>query len=329
MNPIGKTILIRPGALGDVLVAVPVLRYLKEAGASPLTLLAPAARGKFLNRPGFADEFYDWDSALFFPLFQSESEPLPERLLEVFKNASLVVSLAGTGDPESDDKFNRRLREAAPAALVHALPAAPADPARSAYRFFLDSTRSFCAANGFGAAAGAEPMDAAIPISLSAGDFFEAPYFVMHPGSGSRKKNWPAANFASLAEKLLALRKDGAPAFSRLVVTAGEADGELGEALAGSVPGAALCRGKTLEELAGVLSRAALYVGNDSGVSHLAATVTAPSGTRPRVAAIFGPTNPAVWRPRNALVIGAGEAMDACSASRAYECIVESFYEKS
>jgi ADP-heptose:LPS heptosyltransferase len=43
--------------------------------------------------------------------------------------------------------------------------------------------------------------------------------------------------------------------------------------------------------LGAVLAHAGLYVGNDSGVSHLAAAWGAP------VLALFGPTDPAQWAP--------------------------------
>lgn len=46
-----------------------------------------------------------------------------------------------------------------------------------------------------------------------------------------------------------------------------------------------------LELLAGLIAEAGLFVGNDSGVSHLAAAVGA------KTLALFGPTNPALWRP--------------------------------
>jgi ADP-heptose:LPS heptosyltransferase len=48
----------------------------------------------------------------------------------------------------------------------------------------------------------------------------------------------------------------------------------------------------TLEELAGVLAGGRLCVGNDSGVSHLAAALGTPT------VAVFGATDPAVWAPR-------------------------------
>jgi len=47
-----------------------------------------------------------------------------------------------------------------------------------------------------------------------------------------------------------------------------------------------------LDELAHWLARARLFIGNDSGITHLAAAVGTP------VLALFGPTDPQVWGPR-------------------------------
>ena len=48
----------------------------------------------------------------------------------------------------------------------------------------------------------------------------------------------------------------------------------------------------SLWDLACWLARASLYIGNDSGITHLAAAVGTPT------LALFGPTDPAVWAPR-------------------------------
>jgi ADP-heptose:LPS heptosyltransferase len=53
-----------------------------------------------------------------------------------------------------------------------------------------------------------------------------------------------------------------------------------------------VARGLKLVELAAVLERCALFLGNDSGVTHLAAAVGAP------VVAVFGQASPAIWEPR-------------------------------
>ena len=113
----------------------------------------------------------------------------------------------------------------------------------------------------------------------------------MHPGAGSAGKRWPVDGFATVA------REVGRARSLCVVVHEGPADGR--GRLAPSWPRwdqrPSGSGSLTLEALAGVLAGAVLYVGNDSGVSHLAAAVGAPGvvlftrallGWRPWAAAI-------------------------------------------
>ncbi len=99
-----------------------------------------------------------------------------------------------------------------------------------------------------------------------------APSFVaIHPFSGSARKNWPLHKFR---EATVTLRMP-------VEWTAGP-DEELPEAR----------RFETLKQLAGWLASASVYLGNDSGITHLAAALGVPT------VALFGPTSPALWGPR-------------------------------
>jgi ADP-heptose:LPS heptosyltransferase len=109
---------------------------------------------------------------------------------------------------------------------------------------------------------------------------------LIHPGSGSREKCWPLDRFVELAEQF---RKDG----RRCRFIFGEAEQERWSPadirkIESIAPAAFL---KTYVDLARELSRADLYIGNDSGPSHLAGIL----GIRSIV--LFGPTNPTVWHP--------------------------------
>ena len=64
-----------------------------------------------------------------------------------------------------------------------------------------------------------------------------------------------------------------------------------------SQEGFGVTRPESFQELASILSEAELYLGNDSGVSHLAAFVETPS------IVLFGPTDPRVWHPLGEWVI--------------------------
>jgi hypothetical protein len=107
-------------------------------------------------------------------------------------------------------------------------------------------------------------------------------FLAVHPGAGSPAKAWPAERFAALV-------RHHAPGQGWLLV-AGPADGDAVRTLL-SVPRVVVARELPVRVLAAVLSRARLFVGNDSGVSHLAAAAGAPT------LALFGPTDPAQWSP--------------------------------
>ena len=105
---------------------------------------------------------------------------------------------------------------------------------------------------------------------------------LVHPGSGSVRKNWAPERFAAV------LAEVNGPV--RLIV--GEADALAASAVEEHL-GKRLPRLEhpPLEELAARLAGCRAYLGNDSGVSHLAGLVGA------RSVVLFGPTPAAVWRP--------------------------------
>jgi len=122
---------------------------------------------------------------------------------------------------------------------------------------------------------------------------------VLHPGSGGKAKRWPIEAFCDLA-RVLRLRG------WRVAYLAGEADSDLVQHLVAAGEGGAVIRELPLSEVAGILALARGYVGNDSGITHLAAAVGCP------VVALFGGTDPKVWGPRGEKVrIVRGQVGDA------------------
>jgi ADP-heptose:LPS heptosyltransferase len=115
------------------------------------------------------------------------------------------------------------------------------------------------------------------------------PFWAIHPGSGSPAKNWPAERFAQLALDL------GPPGL--LIEGPADADAVAGLARAGL---GLRVSGWPLRTLGALLQRVGLFVGNDSGVTHLAAAWGAPT------LALFGPTDPTVWRPVGRRVVAIG-----------------------
>lgn len=109
---------------------------------------------------------------------------------------------------------------------------------------------------------------------------------LFHSGAGGSAKRWPAERFGAL---IGLLRGAGLSP----VVVAGPADGEAVGALHAAVAGERLVVAPDLAlcPLAALSAIARGFVGNDSGLTHLAAVVGTPT------LALFGPTDPVVWAP--------------------------------
>lgn len=114
-----------------------------------------------------------------------------------------------------------------------------------------------------------------------------APLLGIAPGSGSASKNWPPESFAEVARHWFG--KQG-----NVLIFAGPADEKPLAALRALLGDAELfvMQDEALPRVAGMLERCDVFVGNDSGLSHMAAAVCTPT------VALFGATDPAVWGPR-------------------------------
>ncbi|HAL92095.1 MAG TPA: hypothetical protein DCM68_03620 [Verrucomicrobia bacterium] len=107
----------------------------------------------------------------------------------------------------------------------------------------------------------------------------------VHPGSGSSAKNWPVERYVEIARRL---REGG----REVVAILGEADAAEAAALARELPELPVLQGLSLVELAATLAECGAFLGNDSGITHLAAAVGLP------VVALFGPSDADTWAPR-------------------------------
>ena len=123
---------------------------------------------------------------------------------------------------------------------------------------------------------------------------------------------WSPFSFAGLTDKLC--KEDGAQIILPLGPADEDAQGDYFSAVSSNrvVP----LTQAPLNEVAAVLERCDLYLGNDSGITHLAAAVGIP------VIALFGPTHPGVWGPRGRRVsiVCAGKDCAPCSREKLREC---------
>jgi len=113
---------------------------------------------------------------------------------------------------------------------------------------------------------------------------------MLQPGARYWFKAWPAERFAELAGRL-------AEQYGCRILIGGDAkERDLAELIRATArtPVVSLAGRLTLLQYVAVLKRCALFVGNDNGPMHMAAALGVP------VVALFGPSNPAEWGPRGA-----------------------------
>ena len=286
----GKILVIRGGAIGDFILTLPAIRLLKEElpeaeieimGYQAIIALAEA--GGYVSRTQSIE--YGPMAAFFAP-----GSSLDSALCDYFASFDIVISYLY--DP--DHLFRDNLTKAGVETLIecshrvdnHGAPAARqlAQPLES-LALFLDDERA------------APTLTLPVTIHNKAAAFLgnhgdHSQLIAVHPGSGSPYKNWDLDRWFEVITTLA----ESDPTRRFLIIT-GEAEdqavteflGKLQQKSLPITPAASL----PLPVLGAILSKCQLFLGHDSGVSHLAGAVNTPA------IVLFGPTMSAVWKPQN------------------------------
>ncbi|MDP2915577.1 MAG: glycosyltransferase family 9 protein [Candidatus Aminicenantes bacterium] len=311
-------LLFKLGGLGDLLVALPSFRLLRRAFPGVrLHLVGRNDYGELLRDAGVIDGVFSADDAAWAPLFE-ETGRLPEPVRSRLSRYDLVLGW-----------FYKKGTNLSSFSLGPSFRAFIYDPASrlTVSRFFFDRTaelihggrgpglcpgvhfrREGSSLDELGAPAASFEACCHLPFSADGTDEERSSpsrlpsKVVIHPGSGSPKKCWPLERFLAVMN---ALRKDG---WSGALVT-GEAEERMDENLRRTAfpPGWRWLIRPPLFELAGLLRSGALYLGNDSGVTHLAAACGA------EVVAIFRKDVEAAWSPFGGAVVLSAEEVAGIS----------------
>lgn len=251
-----QVLVLRALGLGDLLTAVPALRGLRRAHpAAQITLAAPDGLTPLALLTGAIDAVAD--TAPLAPV--DPALPAPD----------LAVNLHGRG-PQS----TAVLRATGPARLI-------SYGVTSGWREDEHEVARWCRLLAeSGIPADPADLDLAVP-HLPNG------LVIVHPGSASPARRWPADRWAAVARGLAA-------AGEQVVVTGSPDEVPLAAAVAahGGLPAAVVRAGRTsLPDLVALVAGARLLVSGDTGIGHLATAVGTPS------VLVFGPTSPALWGP--------------------------------
>lgn len=281
-----RILVIRGGAIGDFILTLPTLRALREAyPAAHLEVLGYKHIAVLAENSRYAQTVRSIEYAPLARFFARGAE-LPADLADYFAGFDLILSYLY--DP--DAIFEMNLRRCGVENLLRG--PAKIDNAEHAAAQLARPVDEL----------GIRSLDFAPTVSPSmqdrqfARDFLHdlpAPIVALHPGSGSERKNWPLPNWIELGDALLGPQQSDAS----LLIISGEADEAQTRKLESTwkIPRVRFSHNLPLPQLAALLEQT-VFVGHDSGISHLAAATGA------RCILLFGPTDPKIWAPRNANV---------------------------
>ncbi len=290
------TLVIHPGALGDVLQAVPALSSLGRLGHR-ITFAGQPRLGELLVGSGLVLASTPFDTSGIEALFSDA--PVPERLASRLSRFRRVISWFGVREFD----YGSRLRTFVPEVIV-AAPVPSDDSPLTVWEHLVETLGKWGVKrpSEHHALPTTERWRIAARTTLmSLGVDESRPLLIAHPGAGARWKEAPAARFARALERMAA---DGG---FEVLIHQGPADGNAVNALLrGLTIPTQLLLEPSLTELAGALALAQAYLGSDSGVSHLAASVGTPS------VILYPPETIRQWAPwaPSAVALGVGSEGD-------------------
>jgi ADP-heptose:LPS heptosyltransferase len=140
----------------------------------------------------------------------------------------------------------------------------------------------------------------------------DVPFAVIHPAAAFATKQWAADKFGHLAEDIMS------KGLAVVAITTANEKYVIDEMNKNTATPVDAFADLTLPEITALLSQARVFIGNDSGIAHIAAAVKAPS------VVIFGSSNTAHWRPWNPGISSSAaevvmEEMD-CQPCHGYFC---------
>ncbi len=312
ISEIKSILVIHQGALGDFILALPILANLRKAIPEAKTVIMGYPRIlELVEERFYAERILSVDQKGMASFFIQEG-PLDRQLTEFFGSFELIIVFG-----KEEGVLFRNLKRVAKGEVLHINSIPKWDEGIHLTDYLLRQFRSF-----------------GIPISelnprlyLNDHDLMwgmnfwkekgvseeeKSKVIIIHPGSGSKKKVWPLKRFLGLFYHLRELFG------SKVLIIIGPAEGpevwRHFEGIDSNPP--IFAKGLSLLQLASVMKGCRFFIGNDSGISHMASALEIPT------ISIFGPTDPRVWSPRGekVLVLRRNLPCSPCSEERFFLC---------
>jgi heptosyltransferase III len=279
-----RMLVIRGGAVGDLIVTLPALGALRQAFPhATIELLGNPSRAILAQHPRYVDRVIDLERWDLYRLF-SQQPTISQSLATCLRSFALILSYL----PMPDVTFVTNLRRYCQGEVLTWQPHPPSgvhitDHLLQPVTRFI---RQLC---------GAYPYVYLDPAAQEfAARFWQTAglpdqgVVAFHPGSGGAYKLWPLAGWEQIMTWTAQQGLQG-------LIISGPAEQAHNAPLAhpAHFPPWPRAQNLPLPHLAALLARCQIVVGHDSGITHLAAAV----GTT--TLALFGPTDPLVWGPRS------------------------------
>ena len=286
-----RVLIIRSGAIGDLILTLPVLSALKRRydGLS-IDMMGDPGRLTLLKQCGYVDNVLPIDSRDLVPLFVRGATLSVSPTQRNLQSYDTIISYL----PDADGVYTSNLRRISGGSVLtgqaypvtdHPEHTGHADRRMHMTHVLMEAIAPLDVDPVAEVPTLQTPAYAAMKHGHS--PVTDRPLIAVHPGSGGPGKCWPAERFVALIEAL-------AGSGYEPVVTFGPADDLVRNRIVPRIKShnVRIAENLSLVDLAVLLSRCQGMVGNDSGITHLAAATGTP------VVALFGPTDPAVWGPR-------------------------------
>lgn len=300
-----RALIIQPGAIGDCILTLPLAAFLKDSlGLGGIDILGHTEYVGFFPGRSCIDGVRSIDAAELHRLYvETDAFELGDRdsLIHAFSDYAWIITFMG----DSGSNFEQNLiftANCSHSAEVITLSMTPQpDSCEHVADFYIRQLVE--RSSSFGQYRHIETDECLIKATRAdvitgrmllkeAGLSPDRNLVVIHPGSGGKEKCWYVGNFLAVAAGL-------ASRGFEVVFLLGPAEQErFNNATLSQINSVVPClTDLSLTEVVGLLSCADAFVGNDSGIAHLAGALGV------RTAAVFRATNPAVYKPVGPCVV--------------------------
>ncbi|MGQ3140521.1 glycosyltransferase family 9 protein [Rhizobium oryzihabitans] len=330
LNPFGqkpKILILKLDHIGDFFLSLPAVDVLKRAWPdAEVTLVCSPTNGDLARASGYFDSVIEYK-------FSAElSQDVQKAQLENYANIKRLVpdrydlAIDLRHDPDTRpllmfiqaavkagfqgfDKHFMPLNISLPPMGV---PRGLYQNAHNIHRLMLLSSHVVNTLKGFDSS---DATSALIANGTFNNPFVGSRYVVIAPGGGTLAKKWAPSKFAELARRLVS--EDDL----KIVVVGGNAESEYRDAIFNAIPegtGLDLIANLPLVDLASVIANAQIFVGTDTGATHLAALIGVPT-----VVVFSGVADHNIWQPmgKSVAIVRKPLACSPCHIARIEDCV--------